>query len=89
MKLKTKPTCPYCITGKVYKVKGNQPYKCYPCNRKFTLKTRTIIGGSHIPIEGWLLAIELLKRDISTVSLSKILGVQQKTAHFMVNRLKK
>ena len=51
--------CPYCNCTRIYKVKGSQPLKCGKCNYKFTVKTGTIMEGSHVPVRIWLLAMYL------------------------------
>ncbi len=84
-------TCPYCNCVKIYKVKGSQPYKCGKCNRKFTCKVGTIMEGSHIPVRTWLLAMYLMgtaRKGISSIAMAEQLGVQQKTAWFMAQRIR-
>ena len=39
--------CPYCSDERVYISKTKQPYKCGACNRKFTVKTSTILKGAN------------------------------------------
>ena len=71
------PTCPYCNSVKIYKGKGLQPYKCSKCNRKFTVKTGTIMEGSHVPVRTWLLAMYLMgiaKKGISSIALAEQLA---------------
>lgn len=86
-----KVTCPYCNSQKVYRVKGNQPFKCGNCNSKFTAKTGTIMEGSHIKIRIWLLAMYIMgttRKGISSIQLAKYLGVTQKTAWYMAMRIR-
>ena len=86
-----KPACPYCDGLKIYKVSGNQPYKCGDCNKKFTVKTGTIMEGSHVPVSTWLLAMYLMgtaKKGISSLEMAELLEVQQKTAWFMAQRIR-
>lgn len=86
-----KITCPYCNTDKVYKVKGIQPYKCSQCRIKFTVKTGTIMEGSHIPVKKWLLCMYemgIAKKGISSIEMAERLEVQQKTAWFMAQRIR-
>lgn len=83
--------CPYCKADKIYKVAGSQPYKCATCSRKFTAKTGTIMEGSHISIRIWLLAMFLMgnsRKGISSIQLAKQLGVTQKSAWFMAQRIR-
>lgn len=84
-------TCPYCNGERVYIGKSKQPYKCSECNLKFTAKTGTIMEGSHINIRIWLLAMYIIgtaRKGISSIQLSKQLGVTQKTAWFMAQRIR-
>jgi transposase-like protein len=83
--------CPYCGKQKIYKVSGKQPFKCGTCNKKFTAKTGTIMEGSHVDIRIWLLAMYIMgtsRKGISSIQLSKQLGVTQKTAWFMAQRIR-
>lgn len=84
-------TCPYCSHDKVYEVKSAQPYKCAKCRRKFTVRTGTIMEGSHVPVRMWLFAMYLMataRKGISSIELAKQLGVTQKTAWFMAHRIR-
>lgn len=86
-----KIACPYCGEHKIYKVSGKQPFKCGTCNKKFTAKTGTIMEGSHVDVRIWLLAMYIMgtaRKGISSVQLSKQLGVTQKTAWFMAQRIR-
>jgi transposase-like protein len=86
-----KPVCPYCDSIKIYKASGKQPYKCGACNKRFTVKTGTIMEGSKVPVRTWLLAMYLMganRKGMSSIALSKHLGVQQKTAWFMAQRIR-
>lgn len=84
-------TCPYCGGINIYHVKGSQPLKCGKCNNKFTVKTGTIMEGSHVPVRIWLLAMYLMgssRKGISSIALAEHLGVQQRTAWFMAHRIR-
>lgn len=86
-----KIVCPYCTGETIYKITGTQPYKCGECNRKFTVKTRTIMEGSHVPVRIWLLAMYIMgvsRKGISSIQLAKQLGVTQKTAWYMAHRIR-
>ena len=84
--------CPYhCVDGKIWNVKGNQPYKCSECKNKFTVKTGTLMENSNIDVQIWLLAMVLMgnsRKGISSIELGKTLGVEQKTAWFMAHRIR-
>ena len=83
--------CPKCKGTTIYEVAGIQPYKCGNCKRKFTCKTGTIMEGSHVDVRVWLLAMYLMatsRNGISSIELGEKLGVQQKTAWFMAQRIR-
>ena len=91
------PVCPHCgsISDRHYKLKiGGQfkgLYKCKDCRERFTVTVGTMFEGSNLPLKKWLLAIYLFlshKKGISSVQLSKDIKVTQKTAWFMLSRIR-
>lgn len=85
------PKCTHCDSEKVYKFKSGKLWKCGTCRKQFTVKIGTIFSDSKIPLQKWFLAIFLassLKKGISSIQLSKALGITQKTAWFMLHRLR-
>lgn len=86
-----KPTCPHCGTAKSYKT--NRGYKCSnsDCFRKFTVKVGTIFENSKIPFRIWFGAIFLAtnhKKGISSLQLASDLAITQKTAWFVLHRIR-
>lgn len=66
-------------------------YRCLSCEAVFTVRTGTIFERSHVPLDKWLYAMYLMataRKGISSTQLSKELGVTQKTAWFMLQRLR-
>jgi len=87
---RTCPTCEAASRIQIRKVEGY--YRCLVCKRDFTVRTGTIFERSHVPLDKWLYAIFLLvtaRKGISSLQLSKEIGVTQKTAWFMLARLRK
>ena len=90
------PVCPRCGTSeRIGKLKGKSTrmntYKCYECRKPFTVKVGTIFEASKVPMHIWLQAIHLLcagKKGVSANELSRILGVQLRTAWFMAHRIR-
>lgn len=86
------PVCPHC--GEVHRVqtrKAEGYYRCLACKVDFTVRTGTIFERSHVPLDKWLYAMYLLataRKGISSLQLSKEIGVTQKTAWFMLQRLR-
>lgn len=86
-----KPVCPHCGNEKVYKT--NRGHKCAnkECHKKFTVKVGTIFENSKIPFRIWFAAIYLAtthKKGISSVQLAIDLGITQKTAWFVLHRIR-
>jgi transposase-like protein len=86
------PKCPSCgNTYKNYYITSRKVYKCSECYRQFSLTQGTIFERSKIPLVKWFLTIYLFttkKKGLSSVQLSKWLGVEQRTAWFMLQRLR-
>lgn len=81
---------PFDPTSKVYKCKNNR-YRCKNTGKYFNVKTDTLFHRSSIPLRKWCMAIWLIvsqKKGISSVQLSKTIGVTQKTAWFMAHRIR-
>lgn len=91
------PICPKCGSQSEnhYKLKKegqfNGLYKCRDCRQRFTVTVGTMFEGSHAPLRKWFIAMYIFtshKKGISSIQLGKDLGVTQKTAWFMLHRLR-
>ena len=83
-------TCPTCESRKVYTCKCR--FRCGSCKRDFSVRTGTPCEGSPLPLRKWLAAMWLLSsspKGISSCQLSRELGISQKSAWFMLARLRK
>ena len=85
-------TCPKCgeIDVKTYKLASGR-YKCASCRSTFTVRTNSVFEDSPVPLQKWLLAIYLCgsyKKGISSIQLGKFIDVTQKTAWFMLQRIR-
>lgn len=83
--------CPHCGSTKVYHFSDNRTHKCGDCRKRFSIKVGTIFEDSKIPLRTWMLAIWLItshKKGIASTTLARDLGVTQKTAWFMLHRLR-
>lgn len=83
--------CPHCGSIKTYKFADGKLFKCGDCRKKFTVKVGTMFSDSHIPLQKWFYAIYLntsLKKGISSIQLAKYLDITQKTAWFMLQRIR-
>lgn len=85
------PTCPHCGAARPYRT--NRGYKCSSkeCLKKFTVKVGTIFENSKIPFRIWFGAIFLAtnhKKGISSLQLASDLNITQKTAWFVLHRIR-
>jgi len=85
--------CPTCGSDHVTYLATQRRYKCYAKHPKaqFSLKVGTIFEDSAVGLEKWLPALWLIttcKNGISSYELGRALGVTQKTAWFMLSRLR-
>jgi transposase-like protein len=85
--------CPRCNSEKVFWIAKERVWKCYGKHNhaKFSLKTGTVLEDSPIGLEKWLPAAWLIlccKNGISSYELHRDLGVTQKSAWFMLHRLR-
>jgi transposase-like protein len=66
-------------------------HRCNKCQLDFTIRTGTIFERSHVPLHKWLYAMYLVvtaRKGISSMQLSKEIGITQKSAWFVLQRLR-
>jgi len=85
--------CPFCQSRKVYRFKDGKRFKCAEktCNKKFTCTVGTIYENTKIPLQKWFIALYLIgnhKKGISSLQLSRDLGITQKSAWFVNHRIR-
>ena len=83
--------CPHCGSTKVYHFSDKRAHKCGDCRKRFSIKVGTIFEDSKIELRKWFMAVWLLtshKKGIASTQLAKDIGVTQKTAWFMTQRLR-
>lgn len=81
---------PFDSTSKVYSCKGNK-YRCKNTSKYFNVKTATLFDNTKVKLQKWFLAIWLVtlhKKGISSIQLSKDIDVTQKTAWFLLQRIR-
>lgn len=86
-----KVTCPRCGGAKHSFIKTRRIWFCYDCNKQFTLKIGTVFEDSPIGLDKWMAAFWMLvncKNGVSSMEIHRALGVTQKTAWFMLQRLR-
>jgi transposase-like protein len=95
--------CPLCDGGKkVYEVSYKftakdgtetvrKQWKCGACRRKFSVTSRSIFEGAHIPVGKWIFAIFSMcssKKGVSANQLKRELDISYKSAWFMCHRVR-
>ena len=83
--------CPVCGLGERITTRKGGYYRCNQCKEDFTVRTGTIFERSHVPLHKWLYAMYLLvtsRKGISSLQLSKEIGITQKSAWFVLQRLR-
>jgi transposase-like protein len=83
--------CPACNEAERIGTRKGGFYRCNACLTDFTARTGTIFERSKIPLHKWIYAMYLLvtsRKGISSLQLAKQIGVTQKSAWFMLQRLR-
>jgi len=84
--------CPKCSCfRKIYRINDGKLFRCADCGKTFTVKVGTIFEDSPIPLQTWFMAIHLItahKKGISSCQLARDLNITQKTAWFMLHRIR-
>lgn len=89
--------CPLCgCTGLYHFAPKTEPrylaeHKCKACCKRFSIKVGTVMEGTKITVRQWLMAIWLVtshKKGIASTQMARDLGITQKSAWFMIHRLR-
>ena len=85
-------TCPRCDSADTYPHKSRSFfYHCRSCRKQFTCKVNTIMHASPLPVRMWLYAmykVSVARKGISSLQMAKELGITQKSAWHMLQRIK-
>ena len=87
------PICPHCggVENITKSKTAKHQYWHKDCRKRFTAKTDTIMHASPIEVRKWLVAMYHVMTDrkgISSLELSKQLGITQKSAWYMLQRIR-
>ena len=87
------PACPHCGGTKVYKCKAPRAYICGEkgCLSRFSVTTGTFLEDTKIPLSKWFIAMYLCfshKKGVSSHQLARDLGITQKSAWFILHRIR-
>lgn len=84
--------CPKCGSLNTHECShAKMPYRCRDCRKYFSVKTGTVMAGSPVPLLKWLYAIYLdstSPKGVSSMKLHRDIGVTQKTAWYMQQRIR-
>jgi len=84
--------CPRCESEKNSFVKTRRLWFCYGCQKQFTIKVGTIFEDSALGLDKWMTAVWMIcncKNGVSSYEIHRAIGVTQKTAWFMLHRIRK
>jgi transposase-like protein len=86
-------TCPHCAGKRVSYLGSRRIWKCMAktCHRQFSVKTFSVFEDSPIPLDKWLIAVWMVvncKNGISSYEISRDVKVTQKSAWFMLHRIR-
>ncbi len=86
--------CPRCSCSKSVSIRTNRkpmPYWCGLCKKYFNIRTNTLMEHSRIPLKKWMMAMYLFQtgpQGISSIQMQKDLSITQKSAWFLLQRLR-
>jgi transposase-like protein len=86
-----KPTCPKCGTKEHYYLASQKRWKCKKCGKQFSVKVGSIFEDSPLGLDKWLMAMWMLancKNGVSSYEIHRAIGVTQKSAWFMLHRIR-
>jgi len=83
--------CPFCGSERIGEIKSRHLLRCKDCRKQFSHKVGTIFEDSPLGLDKWFVAVWCIANDrngISSHELGRALGVTQKTAWFMLHRIR-
>ena len=90
------PVCPFCGCIEVKRKKEDTVgrvgrFHCSACKASFKVTHGTVFHGTKIPLQKWFLAISLIvnaKKGLSSYQLQRDLDLNQKTAWYILTRIR-
>ena len=83
--------CPYCGGLRVHTFSDRKTFKCGDCRQRFSIKVGTIFENTKLPLRKWFMAVWLITnhpKGIASTTLAKDLKITQKSAWFVMHRLR-
>ena len=86
-------SCAHCGSLSVTPVKNMKPmpYRCRDCRQHFSVRTRTVLAESRLPLHKWLMAIYMMttaRKGIPSTQMAREFGITQKSAWFLAQRIR-
>ena len=85
------PECPHCHSTRNSRQRDYRYFRCKDCRQRFSVRTKTVFESSHIPLHKWLYLAYLShtsRTGTNSLQLYRELGITQKSAWFMLHRLR-
>src|SRR6266542_3054935 len=85
------PHCPRCGEMEPHFIQSRQLWRCKGCKKQFSVKVGTIMEDSPISLDKWMAAIWMIancKNGISSYEIHRALGITQKSAWFVLHRVR-
>ncbi len=85
------PLCGNADESRIGTLAGTNTHKCYDCRKRFSIKVGTIFQDTKLPLRTWYAAIWLITahpKGIASTTLATDLGITQKSAWFVLHRLR-
>ncbi len=86
-----KAECPRCASEEHSFISTRRIWFCKECKKQFTVKVGTIFEDSPLGMDKWMIAIWLIvncKNGVSSYEIAKAIGITQKSAWFMLHRIR-
>ncbi|MFK7967602.1 MAG: IS1595 family transposase [Rickettsiaceae bacterium] len=84
--------CPFCGCNKIHEYESNfKKNRCYSCKQDFSIRKGSIFGDSRLPLKKWFICIYLInsnKKGISSCQLANQVTITQKSAWFVLQRIR-
>jgi len=83
--------CPHCGDNRIYHFSDRKKFKCGACRARFSIKVGTIFADTKLPLRKWFMAIWMITnhpKGIASTTLAKDLKITQKSAWFVMHRLR-
>jgi transposase-like protein len=84
-------SCPHCGGLRIYHFSDKQNFKCGDCRARFSIKVGTIFHDTKLPLRKWFMAMWMITnhpKGIASTTLAKDLKITQKTAWFVLHRIR-